>query len=233
MTKPTEPSKKFNLRAILIAVGAIVVLIVALMLVAQKVIENKLFDLITHQRGVTITIGSRHGSIFSGYTLNNVTVSQPAKDTQPATTITLPKLIINWKIASPPRLTRIAWDAGTYKLEPKTGAAEEVPLGAADLLPATSGDDLGWLVNNAPIIIGPDSWDGKAGMKIRCDAKDMKGTIKINQLPPRFLSIATSVPSDFLPFGNLILDMQIDGSPQNPRVSGIVTDPYTRQAFRF
>jgi hypothetical protein len=232
MAKKVEKKTKPSIWKSLIGFLIFLVLVLVAGFIAYRVAEARLFKTLASQPGMQITIGSRQGNLFSGYTLSNVSIHSDASGDSPATTFITPKLVIRW-ILRPPSLTYISWDTASYKVQASGKPEEEIPIGAGVLSPSTAPDRKGWLVSQSPISVGPDSWHGVADLNLTSDIKRVEGTLSVQNLPVRFLSLAATVPSDFSPLGNIILEMQFEGNPQGMRASGVVTDPFTRESFRF
>jgi hypothetical protein len=215
-----------------IATSITIVFIVAFILIAYSVAEARIFRMLTSQPGVTIKIGSRHGNLFTGYTLTDISVHQNPTRDRPGSSFSTPKLTIHWKLR-PMTITNIAWDDAKYKLEPEGKQMDEIPIGAGAFTLSTDPKLRGWLAPEKPIIIGPRSWNGYADLNLRADGKQILGKIHVERLPLSYLSLATQVPAGFTPSGDVVLDIDVSGSPQNLQVSGTVSDPATFKAFHF
>jgi hypothetical protein len=232
MSKSIETGTKSNARAKLIATAVAVVFIVGFILAAYFVIEARIFRMITSQPGVTVKIGSRSGNLMSGYILRDLSVHQNASGDKPGSEFSTPKMVLHWRLR-PMMVTGVSWDAAKFKLEPQGKQAAEFPISAGTLTLSTKPDEKGWLESDKPIIIGPDSWGGRADLGLRADGKQLRGKIHIDRLPMEYLSLATETPSGFVPTGDVVLDIDLSGTPQNPQVSGTVADPGTWKAFHF
>jgi hypothetical protein len=232
MPEAIKEKRTVNWRLIAIIVAIILMVLAIGLYIAHEVIEAKIFGMILNQPGYTITIGSRHGNLFSGYTLDDVSVHRSASPDMPATGFTTDQVVIRWRLR-PLMLTRISWAAGNYTVEPPGAAVEEIPVGAGNLTLGTTPEDKGWLISDAPITLGPDSWKGTAELRIRADMQQLSGKVEILNLPSRYLTLATSPPQGFAPLGAVELDLNLSGSPQDVRASGMVMDTFTGQAFRF
>ena len=232
MIEPAEIKRKPNISAILIAIGATVLLIAVILIVAHAVIEARIFRMLTSQPDVTVKIGSHYGNLFKGYTLVDLSVHRNPTLDRPGSGFTTPKLTVHWRLR-PMMVTQVFWDDGKFQLEPQSGPSEEFPISGSALNLSTDPNQLGWLVTEKPIVVGPTSWSGQADLKLRADGQQVQGKIHIERFPARYLSLATEIPKGFTPVGDVMLDIDLSGSPQNPLVTGSVSEPLTRKAFRF
>ena len=82
-------------------------------------------------------------------------------------------------------------------------------------------------------MIGSETWDGSADVRIRADAREVDISVRIDRLPGRLIELMGTPPEGFIIPNQVILEMEITGSPQNLRVSGQVSDPLTRRSYRF
>lgn len=210
-----------------------VVAVFVLLAIVHEMAEARLFDFVTRQPDVSITIAGRHGNLLTGYRLTDVRILHTGGPATPPSGFVFETLTIRWKLGRPPVLTFISWEGAVYRMEPKDSAPEEIPVSDASLVPAKEPGQRGWLESAGPIAVGPPEWKGTSSIAIRCDAQELKGEIHIERLPQRFLRLASRLPEGFVPAGDLVLEMSFSGSPGGVRASGSVTDPLTRQRFNF
>jgi len=205
------------------------VIIAILLFVAHAIIEARVFAMIARSPGMEITIGSRRGNLITGYDLTRVRIRQTrtAGDTPPSVFST-PRLTVHWGL-SPFALTEISWDQALLTISPPDKPEEEIDVGGGSLLP----DDTGWLVSPDDIAIGPQEWNGSMSLKLRVDVKEVDGKIDIERLPARLIRLMGTVPEDFYLPDRAIVEINLSGSPQNMRATGSVSNPLTRQTFRF
>jgi hypothetical protein len=233
MVKPAKTKRKWGWRTIVLLACASLAIIAVLLVFAHRLIEDQLFRYLTSQQDMQVKIGSRNGNLLSGYTLGDVSIRHPGGGNTPASTFSTPKLTIHWHFEKPPLLTAISWDSGTYTLESKGQADQEIPIGPGTMVPSVDPTKKGWLENANAVTIGPDSWLGKATLRVRRDGQQFEGNIHVEHLPSTYLTLAGSVPQGFVPLGDLILDMDLTGDARGVQAHGSVTDPLTREAFRF
>jgi hypothetical protein len=230
----SEAGKKpFNyLKALIIAL-IILVVIVAILWIAYATIEAKFFSMIVRQTGLTVTIGSHRGNLFHGYTFNDITVKQAAQGSSPGVTFSTPRLAVNWTLARPPRVVGISWDQAKLQIEPKDSPPEDIPIGSGSLAISNDPSNKGWLVGNGPFQVGTEDWQGSAEIELRADMGAIKGKVHIGRLPSQLLIALGSIPSDFVPTGDVILEMNLSGPPNAIEADGSISDPFTREAIRF
>lgn len=225
--------KSFNYRGALITTLIILVVIIAALWIAYSVIEAKFFSMIGHQPGVTVTIGSHRGNLFHGYTFNDITVKQTAQGSSPGVIFSTPRLAVEWTLARPPRVIGISWNQGKLQIGTKDNPPEDIPIGGGSMAISNDPSKKGWLVGNGSFQVGTGNWDGNANIELRADMGEIKGTVHIGRLPSSLLVALGSIPSDFVPSGDVILDMDLSGPPNAIEANGSISDPLTREAFRF
>jgi hypothetical protein len=205
-------------------VGAIAVTLVTI----HEVVEARIFRDLASRYGLNLNAENRTGNLLYGYTFKPVELIQPSQQAdKPSGDFKTPRLTVHWHLR-PFQLTEISWDDGTYGFVSDNRVHDEIAVGHATLLP----DDSGWLASE-PFKIGPDEWDGSATLKIRRDGKEIEGQIVINHLPSRYIEIAGTAPEDFRLPAEVIVSINLSGAPGNVTVSGSVSDPLTRNTFRF
>jgi hypothetical protein len=218
-----------NARFIVLTIAVVIAGLAIALAVVYKVVESKLFDSLLNQPGIQVSIGSRHGNLFSGYTLNDVSFLQTETHGEmPATGFRTQRLAVHWKLR-PFAITEISWDRATLTLVPGTGSNEEIPIGEGKVLPT----DPGWLDSESPVTVGPDTWDGTANIRIRADVKDLKVSVEIQRLPGRIVRLVGAPPEGFDLPNEVFLTMEFEGSPPNLKASGRVSDPFTRRSYNF
>jgi hypothetical protein len=230
----SEAGKKpFNYLRALITTVIILVVIFVLLWIAYATIEAKFFSMITRQAGLTVTIGSHKGNLFHGYTFNDITVKQTARGSSPGVTFSTPRLKVNWTLARPPRVIGISWDQANLQIESGDEPPEDIPIGAGSMAISNDPARKGWLVGNGPFQVGTEHWQGSANIDLRADMGEIKGTVHIGRLPSRLLVALGSIPSDFVPSGDVILEMDLSGPLNAIESDGSISDPVTREAIRF
>jgi hypothetical protein len=232
MDEKEKTKQKLILTRWAIALGVIIVVLIAGGLIAREIFFTKILQAINNQPGVSVKVGAHKGGPLHGYTLTDLSMHQNPSGGRPGSGFSTPSLIAHWNLM-PFNLSLVKWDDAKYTLEPEGKNSEEFPISSGVLLPSTDPTMKGWLVTEKPITIGPESWGGNATFKIRGDGKQIEGKIHIDRLPAKYLSLATEIPKGFEPIGDLILDLDISGSPENIQASGTVSDPGTWNAFRF
>jgi len=204
-------------------------ILIIVIFVGHEIIEARVFRELKNQPGVNIHIGSRSGNLLSGYTFRNFSVTQKiSQDSDSPQTIYTPRMTVRWKF-NPFELSEISWDAGTFSTESGDGDTEEIPVADGALLP----DGLGWLTSEDEIKIGENDWDGSMALKVRVDLKELEGKIIIDRLPGRFIELMGNVPDGFPIPRHASVELDLAGSPERVNVTGRVSDPSTRQSFRF
>jgi len=138
-----------------------------------------------------------------------------------------PRLEMNWEI-NPFMVTNISWDAGSliYALH---GNTEEWAIDPGIL----ANNDSGWLVMESGQGIGPSDWEGTLDIEIRDDFEVMQGQIILEKLPFDIIDAFTAIPDGFTPVDRVRLILTFNGPPGNPSSHGTVSNPVTREMFRF
>ncbi len=150
-----------------------------------------------------------------------------AADVSEPVTFSTPRLEINWDI-NPFTVTDITWDAGSmfYTYE---GQTEEMSIDPGVLI----NDASGWLVLPSEQGIGARSWAGTLDLKIRDDFEIMQCQIVFETLPFDKLDTFTAIPEGFTSSDNVKMILTFNGPLGNPSVRGTVSNPVTREMFRF
>ena len=214
------------LRPIFIII-AVFIGIAILLLIGHEIIEARMFRMLSNQPGVRISIGAKHGSLFSGYELTDVEITQTAahEDASPGRFAT-PRLTVHWQLR-PFALTEITWEEGSIAFL-EDNAPEEFRIGGGSLVP----DGEGWLRSDE-IDIGPATWGGRATIGIRADGKLVRGEISIDRLPAEIVRAAGTVPEGFILPPSVIVELRFEGEPGRLRATGSVSNPLTRESYRF
>ncbi len=213
----------------IIWIASIVIIIAIIFALGYKIVENKIFAYIANQPGIEFSYSSKSGNLFSGYQLNDLFIKKSrAGNDVPSTSFATPGLTMHWRL-KPFKLTEITWEEGNVTIYNDINSVEEIRIGAGSLLP----DLTGWLETGNEIELGPMAWDGKIIPKIRQTGQEIKIEIFIERFPSRLISIIGSSPPDFnLPY-QVVLEMNLEGTPQNLEAHGTVSDPLTRRSYRF
>ena len=100
--------------------------------------------------------------------------------------------------------------------------------------PAKDNANYGWMVTDSPVTVGPDEWLGQASLRVRRDIGMLDGKINIERLPTsvsgacrRIFRARSRRPEILCSY------MTFNGNAQGIKANGAVTDPSTRQAYRF
>lgn len=213
----------------IIWIVGIIIVITIIFAVGYKIIENKIFAYIADQPGIEFRYSSKSGNLFSGYRLTDLFIKQtrPGNDVPPASFAT-PGFKMHWQL-KPFKLTEITWEVGNITIYNDGNSVEEIRIGAGLLLPGTTG----WLETGNEIELGPFAWDGKIIPRIRQTGQEIKAEIFIERFPSRLLSIIGSSPPDFSILGQVVLEMNLEGTPRSLEAHGTVSDPLTRRSYRF
>lgn len=209
--------------------AGIVIIIVIIFTVGHKIVENKIFAYIADLPGMEFRYSSKSGNLFSGYQLTDLFIKQtrPGNDVPPASFAT-PGFKMHWRL-NPFKLTEITWDEGNITIYNDGNNVEEIRIGAGSLLPGHNE----WLESGNNIELGPVAWYGKIIPKIRQTGREIKAEIFIERFPSRLLSIIGSSPPDFSILNQVVLEMNLEGTPRNLEAHGTVSDPLTRRSYRF
>ena len=230
MENQTEKKPKNILKPIITILAVLVVLIIGL-LIAHKIIENALFKQLTKQPGIEIKIDRRSGNLISGYNLYGVAIKQAKQQDMPEVAFALPRLTVHWTF-NPFRLTEISWDDSTMNLKGQSGS-EDVKIASSKLLYTDTGNNKGWLQSDDPFKIGPDEWNGAGKIKIRADGQQVSGEIRIDNLPGKFVDLLGKSPENFIVPPTVTCSLDFSGPVSGIKVTGSISDPFTREAFRF
>jgi len=215
------------LKPILIVLAVLVGLAV-LLVVAHEVIEARVFRRLADQPGLRITIGARVGNLFRGYDLRDVEITSTRKQGDaPPSVFRTPRLTVHWELR-PFKVTRIAWDGGTLSLLPEGGGEEEIAIGEGSLVP----DEAGKLVCE-PIAIGPESWRGRLSLEIDPRARRLSGRIDIDRLPATIVRLMGTVPPEYEIPDVVTVAVNLSGVLPDIRASGAISNPLTRETYRF